>query len=143
MPKINFFTEDISFRLQNKLKIRQWLSETATAEGKKINELNFIFCSDEYLLQINIDYLQHNTFTDIVTFDNGQAGDNGRLTGDIFISVDRVYDNAEKFKVSKLDELHRVMVHGTLHLLGYKDKSKSDKKLMTLKEDHYLGKRAL
>ena len=137
---IHFFTEDIQFVLKEKIHIRKWIKQTIHAEGKKLRELNFIFCSDDYLLGINQQYLQHNTFTDIVTFDNAETP--GSIQGDIFISIDRVRDNAHKFKVSERDELHRVIIHGTLHLLGFTDKSKSDKKLMTQKEDQYLDLRS-
>ena len=136
---VNFFNEDVTFTLKNKIKIRNWLKKTAESEGKKLYELNLIFCSDSYLLNINQQYLNHDTFTDIITFDNSE--DQGTITGDIFISYERVIDNAKKFKVSTDDELHRIIIHGTLHLLGFKDKSKKDKALMTAKEDEYLQKR--
>lgn len=136
MAGINFFNEDIDFNLKNKIKLKTWIKEAIKAEGYKLNELNFIFCSDNYLLEINRQYLNHNTFTDIITFDNSEV--NKLIVGDIFISYERVCDNASKFAVSEEDELHRVIIHGTLHLLGYKDKSNMDKALMTQKEDHYL-----
>ncbi|MFD2863497.1 rRNA maturation RNase YbeY [Mucilaginibacter antarcticus] len=139
MPVINFFEEDISYKLKDKLKVKRWISETIMAEGYKLNELSYIFCSDAYLLRINQQYLNHDTFTDIVTFDNSE--EEMIITGDIFISVPRTQENAEKFKVSTIDELHRVLIHGALHLLGYKDKRPADKKKMTEKEDYYLAKR--
>src|SRR6185312_7511210 len=108
--------------------------------GFKLKELNYIFCSDSYLLQINQQYLDHDTYTDIVTFDNSDIAKT--ITGDIFISIDRIRENASKFGVTEANEVHRVIIHGALHLLGYKDKSPADKKKMTLKEDFYLNKRS-
>ena len=132
---IQFCTEDITFSLKEKLKHKAWLNEVAKQEGKKILELSYVFCSDEYLLQINQEYLNHDTLTDIVTFDNSE--DTKKIEGDIFISIDRVKENGEKLGTSET-ELERVMVHGLLHLLGYKDKKKEDKALMTEKEDYYI-----
>lgn len=134
--KINFITEEIDFNLKNKLKIKKWLTQIINNHDFKLSELNFIFCSDEYLLKINIEYLDHNTLTDIITFDNSE--DENTIEGDIFISIDRVKENAETFKVSFENELLRVLSHGTLHLLGFKDKSPKDKKQMTAKEDESL-----
>jgi rRNA maturation RNase YbeY len=132
---IQFCTEDITFSLKDKLKHKAWLNEVAKQEGKKILELSYVFCSDDYLLQINQAYLNHDTLTDIVTFDNSE--DPKKIEGDIFISIDRVKENGEKLGTSDT-ELERVMVHGLLHLLGYKDKKKEDKALMTEKEDFYI-----
>jgi rRNA maturation RNase YbeY len=132
---IHFCTEDTTFSLQEKLKHKAWLNEVAKQEGKKILELTYVFCSDEYLLQINQEYLNHDTLTDIVTFDNSE--DPKKIEGDIFISIERVRENGIKLGTSET-ELERVMVHGLLHLLGYKDKKKEDKALMTEKEDFYI-----
>lgn len=132
---IQFCSEDITFSLKEKLKHKAWLNEVAKQEGKKILELSYVFCSDNYLLQINQEYLNHDTLTDIVTFDNSE--DQKKIEGDIFISIDRVKENGEKLGTSET-ELERVMVHGLLHLLGYKDKKKEDKALMTEKEDFYI-----
>ena len=132
---IQFCSEDITFSLKEKLKHKAWLNEVAKQEGKKILELSYVFCSDDYLLQINQEYLNHDTLTDIVTFDNSE--DPKKIEGDIFISIDRVIENGEKLGTSET-ELERVMVHGLLHLLGYKDKKKEDKALMTEKEDFYI-----
>jgi rRNA maturation RNase YbeY len=132
---IQFCTEDITFSLKDKLKHKAWLNEVAKQEGKKILELSYVFCSDDYLLQINQAYLNHDTLTDIVTFDNSE--DPKKIEGDIFISIDRVKENGEKLGTSE-NELERVMVHGLLHLLGYKDKKKEEKALMTEKEDFYI-----
>ena len=132
---VQFCTEDITFSLKEKLKHKAWLNEVAKQEGKRILELTYVFCSDDYLLQINQEYLNHDTLTDIVTFDNSE--DPKRIEGDIFISIDRVKENGEKLG-TKETELKRVMVHGLLHLLGYKDKKKEDKATMTKKEDFYI-----
>jgi rRNA maturation RNase YbeY len=132
---IQFCTEDITFSLKEKLKHKAWLNEVAKQEGKKILELTYVFCSDMYLLQINQEYLNHDTLTDIVTFDNSE--DPKKIEGDIFISIERVKENGDKLGTSET-ELERVMVHGLLHLLGYKDKKKEDKALMTEKEDFYI-----
>lgn len=137
---INFFNEDIDFTLKNKIKLKRWIKTTIVSENHKLGELNFIFCSDEYLLEVNKQYLNHDTYTDIITFDNSDI--NLLIIGDIFISYDRIRENAVKFGVSEIDELHRIIIHGTLHLLGYKDKSKADKALMTTKEDIYLHLRS-
>jgi probable rRNA maturation factor len=138
-PAIHFFSEDIPFNLKQKTLLRTWIGNTIRAENHQLRELNFIFCSDAYLLNLNKEYLNHDTLTDIITFDNGN--EQGLITGDIFISIDRVRENALNYKVNEKDELHRVMIHGTLHLLGYPDKGKEAKALMTSKEDQYLLKR--
>jgi probable rRNA maturation factor len=140
MPSIQFFEEDISYKLKNKTLVRQWIKDTITAEGFKLKELTYIFCSDAYLLPLNQQYLDHDTFTDIITFDNSEV--EGDIVGDIFISIERIRENAAKFGHSETEELHRVIIHGALHLLGYTDKSVVTKKKMTQKEDEYLAKRA-
>ena len=132
---ITFLTEDITFGLKEKLKHKAWLKDAAKAEGFAIGELNYIFCSDAYLLDINQKYLGHDTLTDIVTFDNSE--DPKMIEGDIFISIERVRENAIKFG-TKDSELKRVMVHGLLHLAGYKDKDKAQKELMRNKENEHL-----
>jgi len=139
MPAINFFEEDTTFKPKQKAQLRQWIKDTVVAEGFKLKELNYIFCSDAYLLQINQQYLDHDTYTDIVTFDNSEV--EGDIVGDIFISVDRIRENGAKFQTGETDELHRVIIHGALHLLGYTDKSVVTKQKMTQKEDEYLAKR--
>jgi len=137
---INFFTEDISFTLKQKGLVRTWIRNTIIAEKHRLRLLNYIFCSDPYLLTINQQYLNHDTYTDIITFDNSE--NKGEIVGDIFISLDRIRENAKELDLNVIDELHRVMIHGTLHLLGYPDKGKSAKALMTEKEDFYLSHRA-
>jgi rRNA maturation RNase YbeY len=139
MPAIQFFEEDISYKLKNKALVRQWIKDTIAAEGFKLKELTYVFCSDAYLLPMNQQYLDHDTYTDIITFDNSEV--EGEIVGDIFISIERTRENAAKFKISETDELHRVIIHGALHLLGYTDKSVVTKKKMTQKEDEYLNKR--
>ncbi len=139
MPAIRFFEEDIKFKPKNKSALRQWIKETIMAEGFVLKELNYIFCSDAYLLNLNREYLNHNTYTDIITFDNSEIAKT--VIGDIFISTERVKENANKFNLPEINELHRVMIHGALHLLGYKDKTKTSKNLMTQMEDKYLNQR--
>src|ERR1700743_2102176 len=136
MPSINFFEEDISFKLKNKTGVKQWIKATIETEGYKLKELNYIFCSDQYLLQINQQYLDHDTYTDIVTFDNSEK--KGIIEGDIFISIDRIRENAIKFNSGEINEFHPVNNHGAMHLMGYQDKKPETKKIMTGKEDHYL-----
>ena len=135
--KILFFAEDIRFLLKDKKKIRNWINFSIQAEGKSIGTVNIIFCSDSYLLELNQKYLNHDTFTDIITFDYSDQAEN--ISGEIFISIDRIKENAKKFQVPFYNELHRVIIHGFLHLAGYKDKSRKDKLLMTSKEDYYLS----
>ncbi|MFD2554289.1 rRNA maturation RNase YbeY [Sphingobacterium tabacisoli] len=140
LKDISFFSEDIEYTLKEKAKVREWIHAAIQAEGfKRVSELNFIFCSDEYLLDINKEYLNHDTYTDIVTFDSSE--DEEVIAGDIFISIERVRENASKFKVLERDELHRVIIHGVMHLCGYLDKKKEEKERMTAKENEYLQKR--
>jgi len=134
---INFFTEDTNYTLKKKTIIKEWLKSAIASEDYQLKELNFILCSDEYLLRINQDYLNHDTYTDVITFDNSEEAKT--IVGDIFISIDRIKENAAIFKFTTDQELCRVMIHGALHLLGYKDKSKAAKTLMTAREDHYLA----
>jgi len=136
-----FFTEGTDYRLKQKTALRKWIEETAKAEGFKTGEISIVLCSDAYLLSINQQYLNHDTYTDIVTFDNSEEEE--VVAGDIFISIDRVQENAAKFGVSERDELHRVIIHGILHLCGYGDKKKAEKAVMATKEDYYLARRSL
>ena len=137
MASIQFFNEDLSFDLKGKNVIRRWLTTSARSEGFSIGSINFIFTSDQYLLTINQKYLQHDTLTDIITFDNSE--NEGVIEADIFISIPRVRENASKIKVTFNEELNRVLIHGMLHLVGYSDKSARAKKEMSEKEDHYLS----
>lgn len=129
---IHFFTEDTNFQLPQKIIRKRWLKEIAKEEGSEIVELNYIFCSDDYLHQINVDYLNHDTLTDIITFDNSDV--EGIIEGDIFISIERVVENAKTHQCSDEEELSRVISHGLFHLLGYKDKKKEEATLMRSKE---------
>ncbi|EOR93062.1 metal-dependent hydrolase [Arcticibacter svalbardensis MN12-7] len=137
--KIQFHSEEITYTLKQKEHIRKWIKASIREEGKMPSEISFIFCSDEYLLNINNQYLKHDTYTDIITFDNSEEED--LIAGDIFISIDRVIENAASFRISEKDEVHRVIIHGILHLLGYTDKGTEHKNLMTSKENYYLSLR--
>jgi len=134
---LNFFTEDVDFKLTSPLKIKKWLRKTSESEGCRIEGLNYIFCSDPYLLEVNKQYLDHDYFTDIITFDHSE--EEGVLEGDIYVSIDRVRENAETFHVSFEVEMHRVLVHGLLHLAGYDDQNADLKQQMREKEDYYLN----
>lgn len=132
---INFTTAETTFNLKNKRKIKDWILQIVGSENSSAGDITYVFCSDEYLLEMNKKYLNHDTFTDIITFDYTE---NGKTAGDICISIDRVNENAIQYSSDFEHELARVMAHGVLHLLGYKDKMKEDKKVMTEKEDFYL-----
>ena len=136
---IRYFCEDIRFTYKNKLANNRWLKMVAGSEIRKIGDINVIFCSDNYILDVNIKYLQHDYFTDIITFDycEGKV-----LSGDLFISVDSVRENSIEFGTDFEEELHRVIVHGVLHLIGYDDHTEEDKKLMRQKENYYLQMRS-
>lgn len=134
---VRFFFEN-KFTLKNRRAIKLWLDQVAKNEKKSIEGVNYIFCDDDYLLEKNIKYLKHNTLTDIISFDYSQ-GD--ALLGDVFISTERVSENAITLGVEETKELHRVMVHGLLHYCGYKDKTLKEKELMRMKEDYYLSLR--
>src|SRR5690606_35156958 len=125
MGYIHFFTEDTTYHIKQKLALKHWIKAATASEGFKIGEINVVLCSDTYLLAINQQYLHHDTYTDIVTFDNSEQEDT--IAGDICIRVDRVQENALKFAVPERDELHRVIIHGILHLCGYGDKKREDK----------------
>ncbi len=138
-----FHFEDLRFSLSNKRKIAQWLKDACTNEQKSLGDLNYIFCSDKYLLKVNRKYLNHNYLTDVITFENFlKEFSSEEISGDIFISYDRIKDNAKAFGQSRVDELHRVKVHGLLHLMGYSDKNPDQQKVMKSKEDFYLSLRA-
>ena len=133
---IRFFNEDVPYKLARKQATRQWLKRQAEGEGYAVGELNFIFCSDEYILQVNKDYLAHDYYTDIITFD--QSEEEGVLAGDIFVSVERVNDNAGQLGVLAEQEMRRVLAHGLLHLCGYGDKSDEEATNMRTKEEEWL-----
>lgn len=132
---ITFSVVETRFNLKQKLVVRNWIKSIALSEGKVAGDIAYIFCNDEYLGKMNEQYLKHHTLTDIITFDYSEAG---KVSGDIFISIDRVKENAVSFSNSFDQELGRVMAHGVLHLCGYKDKTAEEKKLMRSKEDFYL-----
>ena len=135
---INFQTENIKFKLQNKTILKQWISSVIAKKKHKTGEITFIFCSDEYLININRHYLNHDNYTDIITFDYSEGDCKQPISGDIIISIERVKENAAKYSKSFENELHRVIIHGVLHLLGYTDKSKKAKEEMTRQEDNCL-----
>lgn len=137
MREINLFYEDTGFELQHTQLISEWVSHVISTEGHELSVINYIFCSDEHLLQINIDHLQHDYYTDIITFDNSE--EEGIVESDIFISIDRVADNAEDQGLAFEEELRRVIIHGVLHLVGYNDKSDEEKSTMRGKENAYLS----
>ncbi|MFV7236198.1 MULTISPECIES: rRNA maturation RNase YbeY [Flavobacterium] len=130
------FNYETDFNLDNEEAIAFWLSNVITSENKKEGEINYIFCDDEYLHKINLEYLNHDTLTDIISFDYTMGNE---LSGDVFVSVERVKDNAVDFNVPFEDELKRVLVHGVLHYCGYKDKGEDDELLMRSKEDEKLA----
>ena len=133
---IQFFSEGISFQLQKKPRIRKWLKDVILNEKRKVGTINVVFCNDELLLKLNKTYLKHKTYTDILTFPCLEK--TKAISGDIFISIIRIQENSRKFDQTFDQELCRVMVHGILHLIGYNDKTKSQKIEMSAKEDHYL-----
>ena len=129
------YNYETDFELSNEAAISEWISKVILSENKSEGELNFIFCDDDYLLEINKQHLNHDTLTDVISFDYSLGNE---LSGDIFISIERVTDNAKDFKVSFTEELNRVMIHGILHYCGYKDKTEEDERLMRNKEDEKL-----
>ena len=135
---VSYFKEDTSFALKEKRLTSRWLKFVAQAEAKKLGDIGIIFCSDTYILDVNIKYLGHDYYTDIITFDYCE-GD--RLSGDLFISIDSVRENASFYGVDFPTELNRVIVHGLLHLIGYDDHSEEDIAMMRSKENYYLGLR--
>lgn len=135
---LDFYSEDVEFDLENATAVDAWLKSLIKEEGKELDSISYIFCSDPYLLEINQSYLNHSDYTDTISFTYNE----NPVEGDIFISIDRIKENAKDFNVEFYDELHRVFAHSTLHLLGYNDKSPGDKLLMTEKENYYLSKRS-
>jgi rRNA maturation RNase YbeY len=130
------FNYETEFTLENESAISSWISNVIKSEGKKEGEINYIFCDDEYLLEINKEHLQHDYYTDIISFDYTVGNE---INGDMFISIERVIENAQDFKVTFEEELKRVLVHGVLHYFGYKDKSEEDVLLMRSKEDEKIA----
>jgi len=123
LNNIFFHTVDISFSLESEKRTSNWLVRLVESQNKKVGELNYIFCSDDYLLKMNQEHLKHDYFTDIITFDYCEKG---MISGDLFISIDRTNENAKTFRKTQMDELNRVIAHGLLHLLGFKDKTTED-----------------
>ncbi|UII28261.1 rRNA maturation RNase YbeY [Fulvivirga maritima] len=134
--EIHFFQEDTEFKLSNPEPTQTWINKIIENEGYKLQELNFIFCSDDYLYDMNMEYLDHDTLTDIITFDNSEDAE--MIEGDIFVSIDRIKDNADSMNIPFETELHRVLIHGVFHLLGYGDKTEEEKTIMRSKEDESL-----
>lgn len=137
--EINIFTQGIKFKIKNEEKFRNWIIGTIVNEGKIAGAINFIFCNDSYLLKINKKYLQHDFYTDIVTFNNSDK--ENEISGDIFISYERVVENAGKLSESLENETSRVSIHGILHLIGYKDIESEEIKEMRNKEDQYISQK--
>lgn len=133
---VRYFNEDIKFDFNQRLSNNRWLKFVAGSELKTLGNVNIIFCSDNYILDVNMHYLQHDYFTDIITFDYCEGK---TLSGDLFISIDSVRENSVFYGTEFRDELNRVIVHGILHLVGYDDHSDEDIKLMRSKEDYYLS----
>ena len=131
---INYFYES-DFRINKESIYSDWIKAVFVSEGKRFEEINYIFCDDEYLLKINKEYLNHDYYTDIITFDNSISS---LIMSDIYISAERVKENASHYVVDFMDELKRVMIHGVLHLCGYKDKTTEEQELMTVKENEKL-----
>lgn len=135
---VRYYCEDIKFLFKNKQANNRWLKMVAGSEIKTLGDISIIFCSDNYILDVNLRYLHHDYFTDVITFDYCE-GD--KLSGDLFISIDSVRENAVEFGTEFEEELHRVIVHGVLHLIGYDDHTPEDQKVMRAKEDYYLSLR--
>ena len=132
---INFYSEN-DFEFQEEKSFDTWIRKVISSEEKQLGEINYIFCDDHYLYKINLKFLDHDTYTDIISFDNSEGDE---LNGDIFISTDRVTENAKEYNVDFSDELKRVMIHGILHLCGYGDKTESEAALMRQKEDEKIA----
>jgi len=132
---ISFFCEQIVLKVDEET-LSRWIDKVVVSEGKHVGDLSFIFCDDDYLLRINQKFLDHDTYTDVISFDNSIGNE---LGGDIFISAERVNENAKKYKVSEEEELRRVIIHGVLHFCGYKDKTEDDIGLMRKKENEKLA----
>jgi rRNA maturation RNase YbeY len=135
---IQFTSHEVKDYLKDKRKLKLFLADLFEREGQSLESLHYIFCRDNYLLEINRQFLQHDTYTDIITFEMSE--DPAVTEGEIYISIDRVLENADQFKVSLSRELHRVIFHGALHLCGFKDKSRKDAAIMRSKEEEYLEK---
>lgn len=132
---INFYSEN-DFEFQEEKSFDTWIRKVISSEEKQLGEINYIFCDDHYLYKINLKFLDHDTYTDIISFDNSERDE---LNGDIFISTDRVTENAKEYNIDFSEELKRVIIHGILHLCGYGDKTESEAALMRQKEDEKIA----
>jgi rRNA maturation RNase YbeY len=130
------YNYETDFSLEDEAMISEWITKVVEEENCKLEEINYIFCDDNYLHKLNLEFLNHDTLTDIISFDYSVGK---VIQGDIFISIERVTENAHDFKVSFIEELYRVIVHGVLHYCGYKDKTEKDANLMRSKENYYLA----
>ena len=137
MP-IRFTSQNIDFELPQTEKVKKWITQVVLQRGKRVGNISYLFCDDEYLLGVNQRFLNHDTYTDIITFDYSK-GD--KISGDLFVSIDSVRENANEYKVDFKDELYRVIVHGILHLIGYDDHTPEEIAQMRAKEDYYLSVR--
>lgn len=133
MIEFNFETD---FELADKERLSNWIERTITGEGYEVGDISYVFCDDDYLHKLNMEFLKHDTLTDIISFDYCMGK---QVNGEIFISVDRVRENAEEFQVPFIQELHRVMIHGIFHYCGYGDKTPEEESLMRSKEDRALA----
>ena len=133
MNQVALNYEEVDFEIKNPSKITPWIKQLIKSEKKLFGDISYVFCNDNYLHKINLEYLNHDTFTDIITFDYSE---NGIISGDIFISIERVIENAKTFETGFENELKRVMAHGVLHLIEYKDKSENKKEIMRGKENN-------
>jgi len=136
MP-IKFFNEDTKFQLKNRILLKKWINDVILSELKLTGEINYIFTSDKYLLSINKEYLSHHYYTDIVTFNYCE---DDTISGDVYISIDTIKNNSSRFNVTFIEELHRVMIHGILHLIDYDDQNDEEKAIMREKENYYLDR---
>ncbi len=136
--KINFYNEETSYLVKHKMLLRAWLQTAIANEGFITGPISIVLTSDEYLGKMNLQYLHHDALTDIITFDYTE---DDKISGDLFISIERVGENAAAYSRNVAEELHRVIIHGVLHLCGYSDKEPQEKETMTRKEDHYLSLR--
>ena len=133
---ISYFVEKVKMPKFRKREVSAWIKTVAEKHGRKIGAISYLFCSDEHILEVNKEYLQHNYYTDIITFDYTEGN---RISGDIFISLETISSNAQKFGVTYEEELYRVMIHGILHLCGFRDKTPEERKVMEKCEDEALG----
>ncbi len=135
---VSFYSDGINFKIENPSEVSRWVNNSIEAENFSAGEISFVFTTDEKLIEINRQFLDHDTFTDVITFDYSEGNN---ISGEIYISIERIRENAVDFSQGEIDELYRVMIHGILHLCGYNDKGSDQKTQMTRKEDYYLSLR--